>query len=244
MNKGLYIAASGMNYQVQALNESAANLANASTSGYKRTEILGRSFDNLVTQFSNPTPFDHTGYGVQTVGHARILQQGALIQTHNPLSVALSGPGYFQSQDATGAVQLTRNGDFRLDNGGFLATQTGDRILDVNNQPIPLGALATESLRIHKDGVLLDGDRPIGRLKIVAESAANPVTFPASTLAEPALQGGSGVEQGYLEQSNVNVVSEMVNMITINKAYTFDSKAITTEDNLLNKTVNDLGRLQ
>lgn len=244
MMKGIYTAASGMMHQMRALNETAANLANVSTPGYKRSEVVGESFGDLVTQFQAPTPFDRVGAGVRTAEATRHESQGPLQRTSNPLHVALSGEGYFQVQDAEGRVKVTRNGDFGLDAQGYLATLTGERVLGIDNQPIGIGQIASTTLHIAQDGTLRDADRAFARLKVVEAPPTTGPGFPASSLDAPAVAGGYNVMQGYLEGSNVNVVSELVALMDINKAFNFDQKAITVQDNLLNKTVNDLGRVQ
>ena len=243
MLKGIYIAASGMSYQLDAVNDVAGNLAKVSAPGYKRTQMTGESFDNLVTHFAHATPFDKVGMGVRELGSVRIEGQGALVRTDNPLQVAISGDGYFQTLTKDGRVQVTRNGDFRLDNQGFLVAQSGERVLGSNNKPLQLGVIATTDMRIRKDGTVMAGDRPVGRLKVVGPEEASTQAFPTSRLNAPERTTGYTVEQGFLENSNVSIVAEMVNMIAVNRIYSFGQKAITTQDGLLNKTVNDLGRL-
>lgn len=244
MMKGIYIAASGMMHQIRAFNETADNIANVSTSGYKRTEVTAESFGDLVTRFQAPTPDDRVGVGVRTTGAVRHDTQGDLQRTSNPLDLALSGEGYFQIQDAEGHVKVTRNGGFGLDTQGFLSTQAGERVLGIDNQPIHLGGVASTTLHVEQDGTIRDADRAFARVKVVAPPPAAQGTFPASGLGEPPLADGYSIRQGYLEASNVNVVTELVSLMNINKAFNFDQKAITVQDNLLNKTVNDLGKLQ
>jgi flagellar basal-body rod protein FlgF len=243
MMKGIYIAASGMSFQIDAINDVAGNLSNVSTPGYKRTQLVGESFDNLVTQFTHATASDKVGMGVRTLGTARIEGQGALVRTDNPLQLAISGDGYFQTQTPDGRVQVTRNGDFRMDNQGYLCAQSGERVLGSNNQTIQLGVIATTDVQIRKDGTILAGERPVARIKVVGPEEASTQAFPASRLNAPEKTAGYSVEQGFLENSNVGIVAEMVNMIAVNRVYSFGQKAITTQDGLLNKTVNDLGRL-
>lgn len=244
MMKGVYIAASGMSFQLDALNDVAGNLSNVNTPGYKRTQLMGEAFGDLVTQFAHPTTNDMVGMGVRELGTARIEGQGSLMQTNNPLQVALSGPGYFQTINPQGGVQVTRNGDFRLDTQGYLVTQSGERVLGTNNQPIQLGVIATQDMKIAQDGTIQAGDRPIARLKVVGPQEATSQAFPTSRLNAPAVNTGYNVEQGFLENSNVNVVAEMVNMITVNRVFSLSQKAITTQDGLATKTVNDYGKLQ
>ncbi|MEB3283815.1 MAG: flagellar hook-basal body protein [Candidatus Sericytochromatia bacterium] len=242
MLKGIYIAASGMNFQMQQLTEVAANMANVNTPGYKRTQLLPETFGDLVTQFSRPTDANRVGLGVYNAGQARWENQGSLVRTNNPLNLAISGDGYFQTQDTNGTVKVTRNGDFRLDAEGYLAAQDGARVLGADNQFIRLGAIATETLRIRPDGGVMSGNNQVAQIKVVGPANVSSVNFPVSLATVPAAQGGYSMEQGFLENSNVNVISEMVNMIALNRSFSFDQKAITIQDNLLNKTVNDLGR--
>lgn len=244
MMKGMYISAAGMSLKINEINEITANLANVNTSGFKRTQLVSQSFGDLITQFAQPTPFNKVGVGVQEVGRARFDTQGPLIRTNDPLHMAITGDGYFQIQDANGNVQVTRNGDFRLDNQGYLAAQTGERVLGVTNQPIQLGVVANQTMTVSQDGTILSGAQPVARLKVVGREEANADTFPQSSAAAPAANGNYTVEQGYLENSNVSVIAEMVNMITINKAYSMGQNAITTQNKMLEKTVNDLGRVQ
>lgn len=244
MLKGIYIAASGMSFQIQQLNEVSANLANVNTPGHKRTQRLSETFGDLVTAFSAPTELNRVGMGVVDAGQARWETQGALTRTNNPLHMAISGDGYFQVQDTAGTVKVTRNGDFRLDNQGFLVAQDGSRVLGSTNAPIQLGAIAGQTLRVRPDGAILSGATVVGTVKVVGPEQAGGPAFPISVANAPAVTEGFTVEQGYLESSNVNVVTEMVNMITLNRAFSFGQKAIQTQDQLLNKTVNDLGRSQ
>ena len=243
MLKGIYIAASGMSYQLDAVNDVAGNLANINTPGYKRTQLVGEAFGSLVTQFSHATADDKVGMGVRELGTARVETQGSLVRTNNPLDMALTGDGYFQTIGANGNVQVTRNGDFRLDNQGYLVAQTGERVLGTNNQPIQLGVIATADMKVRPDGTILSGDRPVAQVKVVGKEEAATQAFPGSRINAPAQNAGFSVEQGYLENSNVNVVAEMVNMININRVFSFGQKCVTTQDNLLDKSANDLGRL-
>ena len=244
MLKGMYIAASGMNFQATAVVEGAANLANINTPGYKRTMLVGESFGDYVTRFEHLQAGDRVGLGTRAVGTARHESQGALIRTQNPLNVALSGNGYFQTLAADGRVQATRNGDFILDAAGFLATQTGERILGVDSNPLRVNALTGGEFRIREDGTIFSGNAQVGRLKVVDAPNPGAGNFPVSARFAPVTTDAFQVKQGYLEGSNVNVVTEMVALMTGNRAFSFGQKAITTQDNLLNKVANELGRVQ
>ncbi|HEY9720768.1 MAG TPA: flagellar hook basal-body protein [Oscillatoriaceae cyanobacterium] len=243
MWKGLYAAASGMRFQTDKLNEAANNLANVSTAGYKRSVLVGESFDGLVTKFSQPTPLNTVGAGVLEVGKFRIDNQGSLVRTSNPLNFAISGDGYFQVQAPDGTIEVSRDGDFSLDTQGYLVSHANERVLDVNNQPIRLAGLGVQPLEAREDGTLVSGNQVLARLKIVTNADADTPNFPVSQAALPPSAAGYKIQQGYLESSNVNVVQEMVNLINISHLYTSESKAISENATLLDKTVNDLGRL-
>lgn len=244
MLRGIYSAASGMNFQIQQMDLIANNLANVETNGYKRKELLASSFGDLLVQFTNQAPGTENtiGTGVKVDGIARFETPGALIQTGNRLNVALAGDGYFLTRGTNGVEQLTRDGDFQLDAKQQLVTRAGDLVLDTRRRPITLaGDLAT--MKVADNGTVSLADNPIAQLMVVnppAVSLAN--QFP---IAPPGLrpEPNPQVKQGFLEHSNVNVVSEMVSMIEANRLFGFAQKAITAHDQILQKSANDLPRL-
>lgn len=242
MLKGMYIAASGMTHQIQQLSEVTANLANVNTPGYKHVELVGESFDDSLMRVVGPTAYDQVGMGIRAAERVRHEGQGPLARTSNPLHLALSGEGYFTVQRPDGQVQLTRNGSFQLDNLGFLANAEGARVLDTNDRPIQLGAIAGTTLVVGQDGTVRAGVTPLARIKVVGQEEAGP-SFPVGRLGAPARANGFSIQQGYLEGANVNVIAELVHLMDLNKIYGFSQKAISAQDNVLNKTVNELGRV-
>lgn len=242
MLKGIYISASGMTHNLSQLSEVAANLANVNTPGYKRIELVGESFDETLMRVSGPTGSDPVGLGVRDAERVRYESQGSLARTSNPLHLALSGEGYFVTQKADGTPLLTRNGSFQLDNLGFLANAAGERVLDINDRPIQLGAIAGTTMVVGTDGTIRAGATPVARLKVVGPEEAGP-SFPVGRLGAPQRPAGFSVSQGYLEGSNVSVIAELVNLMSLNRGYGFSQKAISAQDNVLNKTVNELGRV-
>lgn len=208
-----------------------------------------------------PVPIGRLGVGAEVVMTAADATPGPLEKTGNPLDAAISGEGYFVLQTQNGP-RYTRNGSFAIDGGGFLATMGGDLVLGERG-PVPVTG---ERVVIEPDGtVLVDGAR-VDKLLVVTfpnryglakEGADRLVAWPQSGGAVPALvpagasAGGEGVagtgapvvRQGYLERSNVNVVTEMIRLIEATRNYQTAQKAIQAEDDLLGKTVNDLGRV-
>lgn len=244
MLRGIYSAASGMNFQMQQVDLIASNLANVETNGYKRKELIGSSFGDLLVQFMNQAPGTEAtvGTGVKIDGVARFETPGNLVQTGNRLNFALAGPGYFLTRGADGTEKLTRDGDFQLDATGRLATRAGDLVLDGNRRPITLtGDMHT--LRVAENGTLTVNDNPITQLMVVNPPASVLETqFPVAPPGLP-MAANPGVKQGFLEHSNVNVVTEMVSMMTANRAFGFGQKIISAHDQILQKAANDLGRI-
>lgn len=244
MLRGIYSAASGMNFQMQQVDLIANNLANVQTNGYKRKELIGSSFGDLLVQFMNQAPGTEAaiGTGVKVDGAARFETPGNLMQTKNKFNFALSGEGYFLTRGADGTEKVTRDGDFQLDAGGRLVTRSGDFVLDVNRRPITLtGDLS--SMRVADDGMISIGDAAYTMMMVVNPPASALETqFP---LAPPGLAQvpNPGVKQGFLESSNVNVVTEMVSMMTANRSFAFGQKIISAHDQILQKAANDLGRM-
>ncbi|HEY9900001.1 MAG TPA: flagellar hook-basal body protein [Pantanalinema sp.] len=244
MLRGIYSAATGMMFQMQQVNTIANNLANVETNGYKRKELMGSSFGDLLVQFTDQAPGTENviGTGVKTDGISRYETPGNLVQTSNRFNVAIASTGYFLTRGADGVEKVTRDGDFQPDTNGRLATRSGDLVLGTDRRPILLtGDL--HNMQIAEDGRITVGDQQLGTLMVVEPpKIALETQFP---LAPPGLPPSTNVsiKQGFLEHSNVNVVTEMVSMMTANRAYGFGQKVISAHDQILQKAANDLGRI-
>lgn len=256
MMNSLNISKTGMQAQQTQLDVISHNLANVSTSGFKRgTAIfedliyqnLRQAGGNTSEQSELPTGLQ-IGLGVRTVATARTYTQGNLQQTSNSLDVAINGGGFFQIEMPDGTTAYTRDGAFQVNSQGQLVTSSGYRVL--GGVTIPADA---RSVTIGADGVVsvisgastapqqagtIDlatfinpaGLEPRGQ-NLFTETLAsgNPTT------GTPGTEGLGQVMQGYLEGSNVNVVQELVNMIQTQRAYEMNSKAIQTSDQMLQR---------
>jgi flagellar basal-body rod protein FlgG len=256
MLRSLYTAATGMDAQQTKLDIIAHNLANASTTGFKKmradfqdllSETIRSSSPTSAQGGSQPTALQ-VGLGVRTASTSRSFAQGDMIQTKNPLDVAIGGSGFFRIQRANGDLAYTRDGSFRLDSAGRLVTQLGE-LLDPS---ITLPPDAT-SITIKPDGTvqaklpsktdLVDvgsiqlatfanpgGLEAIGNNLLVATSSSgDPI------VVKPGDQGSGGLSQGTLEGSNVSAVEEMINMISTQRNYELNSKIIESADEMLQK---------
>lgn len=244
MLRGIYSAASGMTFQMEQINQIANNLANVDTNGFKRNELVASSFGDLLVQMTEHAPGTEStvGTGVKIDGLARFETQGNLIHTGGRFNMAINGSGYFMIRSADGTEKLTRDGDFQLDAEQRLMTRTGDLVLDTNRRPISLqGELST--LRVGENGSIYVGEVVQAQLMVT-----NPPTsvlesrFPAAPPGSLPMSNPK-VEQGMLEHSNVNVVTEMVNMLTASRTFGFGQKVISAHDQTLQKAANDLGRM-
>jgi flagellar basal-body rod protein FlgG len=261
MEPALWIAKTGLDAQQTRMAVVANNLANVSTTGFKR----GRAnFEDLLyqtvrqpgaasSQNSQLPSGLMTGTGVRIVATEKIHTQGNLQQTDNSLDVAIQGRGFFQVLLPDGTQAYTRDGSFEINAQGVLVTSEGYEV-----QPAITVPAETISLTIGSDGTVsaltagnavpdtvgdiqladfinTSGLQPIGE-NLFRETAAsgNPLT------GQPGLQGLGTVIQGSLESSNVNVVEELVNMIETQRAYEMNSKAIATTDQMLAFVSNNL----
>ena len=262
MIRALYTAASGMTAQQANIDNVAHNLANANTAGFKKSRV---EFADLVydqarvagapTSTTSEAPIGlETGLGVRAVGTSRDFARGNLRSTSAPLDLAIEGGGFFQVQLPSGEVGYTRTGSFHLNGEGALVTSDGDQV-----QPqISIPPNAT-SISISKDGIVSasipgqTGAQQIGTLELA--SFQNPAglratggnMFLATTASGEPQVGAAGedsrgaIAQGFIEDSNVSVVEEMVNMILGQRAYEANSKVIKAADEMLSQ-VNTIVR--
>ena len=235
MIKGIYTAARGLNSRMKNLEIVANNLANLNTTGFKR-EV---PFSEVMNQ-----------YGKVDIQKATDYQQGDLMQTSNPLDVAISGNGFFVVQTENGA-ELTRNGQFKISDDGYIVTRDGNKVLGRN------GAINVNNLLLDKDKVLTItqkggikyGDNVIDSLLIAkmndpqASERTTGVNFNADNdgfqIANP---DSYVIKQGYLEESNINPIKEMEAMIQLNSEYDSSSKVINYLDQSLDEA-NQIGKV-
>ncbi len=256
MINSLQIAKTGMQAQQTQLDVISHNLANVSTSGFKRGTAV---FEDLIyqnlrqvgantnEQTELPTGLQ-IGLGVRTVATARSYTQGSLQQTSNNLDVAINGNGFFQVEMPDGTTAYSRDGNFKVNAQGQMVTSSGYRVL--GGVTIPVQA---RSVTIGNDGVVSvtvpGSTQPQQAGAIELATFVNPAGLeprgqnlftetPASgapTTGAPGSEGLGNVMQGYVESSNVNVVQELVSMIQTQRAYEMNSKAIQTSDQMLQK---------
>ena len=254
MIRALYSASSGMQAQALNLDVVANNLANVNTAGFKRTRT---DFEDLLYQtFRAPGatgPQGSTipsgiqvGNGTRPVATQRIFSQGDFQQTENPLDLVVEGDGFFQITRPDGATAYTRSGAFKKDGTGRVVTSEGYVLLP--NLVIPVDA---KGLTVASDGtvsVTVAGQnqaQQIGQIQLaqfvnpagllsVGRNLFMPTSASGNAVTGVAGTTGLGtIAQGFLEMSNVKVVDEMVAMITTQRAYEANSRAIQTADEML-----------
>lgn len=261
MDPALWIAKTGLEAQQARLGIISNNLANVSTTGFKRDravfeDLLYQTVRQPGAQSSQNTMLPSglmRGTGVRMVATEKLHTQGDITQTGNSLDVAIQGRGFFQVLRPDGTLGYTRDGTFQLDAQGQLVNAEGYSIqpgitIPSNAQSITIGSDGTVSVLVPGQttptqvGTLQlasfanpAGLQPIGQnLYVETASSGAPQT------GNPGLNGIGTVIQGSLESSNVNVVSEMVDMIETQRAYEINSKAVATADQMLQYTNNNL----
>jgi len=256
MLRSLHIARTGLDAQQTQLDVISNNLANVSTTGFKKTravfeDLLYQTMRQPGAQSSQQTQLPsgfQLGVGVRPVATERIFEQGAMQQTSNPLDVAINGRGFFQIQMPDGSLAYTRDGSFQTDNQGNIVTASGYALLP--NMQIPANALTTT---IGRDGIVsvtTPGNATptqLGQIQLATfinaaglqsqgenlflETAASGAPLPNN----PGTDGMGVLNQAFIETSNVNVAEELVNMIVAQRAYELNSRAITTSDQMLQR---------
>lgn len=241
MIRGLYISASGMLAEMVRNDVSANNLANVNTSGYKKDTAVFQSFPEvLIQRINDQKPTDvsprpvigslNTGAIVDEIVTSH--EQGTLHETTNPLDMAIAGDGYFVVQNQKGTF-YTRNGSFTIDGQGYLVTNQGDYVMGQAGR-IQIGN--SDNLQVDEAGNITVDGKQVGTLRIVNVANQAALTKVGDSLFTGG-QAGTGavgqVKQKFLEASNVNPVTEMVNMITITRAYEANQKMISAHDQTL-----------
>ncbi len=259
MIKSLNTAATGMLAQQNNMDVIANNIANVNTFGFKkgRAEFEDLIYHNLKepgqasgNQSITPTGVQ-TGLGVRTSAVQKDFTMGQTIMTKNPLDLNIEGSGFFQVRTPDGEIAFTRDGSFKKDGQGRVVDKNGNALIpDLVIPPTSVGveiSPAGEVKCLHSNNAepqvlgqidIVNFINPAG-LKNVGRNLFTPTAAsgqPAS--ARPGTNGTGFLAQGEIESSNVNIVDEMVNMITAQRAYETNSKVIQTSDQMMQTAVN------
>ena len=262
MLRALYTAATVMQAQQINIDTIANNIANVNTTGFKqgRAEFQDLLYQNIRpagTASSSSTEYPvglQLGLGTRPVATDRIYRQGDFRQTGNSLDLVIEGKGFFQVRQPNGELAYTRDGSFHLNAEGSLVTSDGNAIepqitIPADAQEIVIGSDGTVSVTqagqsaAQQVGTIQianfqnpSGLNGIGRNLFLPSSASG-----NATAGTPGESGLGHINQGFLEQSNVNVVEEMVNMIVAQRAYEVNSRAVRVADDMLSQ-INNLSR--
>lgn len=261
MYPALWTAKTGLDAQQTKMSVIAHNLANVSTTGYKRERAIfedllyqnRRQVGALATQNTTLPSGLHIGTGVRVVATEKLHNQGNILRTENSLDMAIQGDGFFQITHPDGTIVYTRDGTFTKSRDGEVVTANG--MLLEPAITIPADA---KSISIGSDGVVsvttAGNTAPTELGNIQLATFINPAGLEAlgdnlfreseasgtPTVNNPGTDGLGTLLQGHLESSNVNVVEELVNMIETQRAYEMNSKAISTTDEMLGYVNNQL----
>jgi flagellar basal-body rod protein FlgG len=227
MERGLYIAASGMLSEMQRQDMIANDLANASTPGYKADRTAQHSFaELLLANRQTGATIGSLGTGVSIARQVTDLSPAEIRPTDEPLDFAIVGDGFFGVQTPQG-LRYTRNGRFMADGGGRLVDQMGNAVVGRNGQPLAVGA----------DGTV--GPAQLGVFDVPNARKAGEGVFTGAATGQAAGQ----VRSGALEGSGVDAARTMVEMIASLRAFEAGQRVITTIDSTLQKASNDVGRV-
>jgi len=258
MIRALFTSATGMNVQSTVIDNTANNLANVNTNGFKKGQadfqdllyISERQPGAVGAQGLQVPTGLQIGSGARVAGITKVFTPGALTNTANPTDIAIEGDGFIQITLPNGEQRYTRDGALRLNDIGNLVTSDG---FLVNPQvTIPVTAV---SVSIGSDGTIsvqnagaTNVTTQLGQLTLVRfqnpaglnAEGRNLFSETASSgtpnISTPGLNGAGFIRQGFLERSNVDPVTELVSLILAQRAYEFNTRAVRTSDNMLQAT--------
>jgi len=262
MVRSLYTAATGMMAQQMQIDVVSNNISNVNTIGYKkqRAEFADLFYQTMEyagtatsTTTTSPTGIN-VGLGVRPTAVAKQFTQGNLKQTNNNLDLAIQGDGFFQVQLPDGRIAYTRDGAFKLDANGNVVTSDGYKLIPEITLPattvqVSIGTDGTVSIleagqtQMQQIGQiqLAKFINPAGLHSLGSNLYINTSASGDPLVTNPGVDGVGEIRQGFIEMSNVQLVEEMTDLITGQRAYDAASKAIMTSDEML-QTVNNLKR--
>lgn len=258
MVKGLYTAYTGMVNQEHRMDVLTNNLANADTNGYKKEGATSQSFDDVLAyKIKDVSEGSHlvrrigiNNPGVKIGENYTDFSEGPLKVTDETFDLALTDKGFFAiqftSKSGEDSVKYTRDGNFTLTTDGYLVTQDGDAVLGTNGSPIQIDP-KLEAL-VNTEGQIIQDGSVVATIQVTDFEDYNYLEHYGENYYQP-VEGAEETEplakiySGYLETSNMSIVTEMVNMISVARAYDSNQRIITTYDGTLDIAANQLGRI-
>ncbi|MFC1528388.1 flagellar hook-basal body protein [Candidatus Latescibacterota bacterium] len=244
MINGIYVAASGMTPRIVQIDNVANNLANASTNGFKKSNVFLRQLIDAQKSLDRAMGIEPTRISEDV----RVdYSQGVLDRTGNTFDIALNGSGFFRVRDNEGNVYFTRDGRFNLDPNGMLVNGSGMFLLDNFNNFISMDG--NEMAIMGNGDVFIDGENraTIGLAELDLNDYPTLQNIGSGLFLKPAAVNEipsnpvTKVMQGYLEGSNVDQITTMVDMIELFRSFELGQKAIQIQDQTLQRVVTEVG---
>ena len=260
MVRALYTAWTGLRNEEKRMDVVTNNMANADTTGFKKIDVTSQSFDRqLAVKIDDETiglnlkqGIGGVNLGVKIGETFYDMSQGNFRQTEDQYNFALSGNGFFtiSTTDKSGTehTRYTRDGDFTVTKDGFLVTKDGDYVLAEGGNRIQIPDANLVKISVNQLGEIYSENNYVATLQLVDFESYEALSSYGENMYEAVdeavlTDADATVQQGYLEMSNVNMVTEMVDMIAITRAYETNQKMIQTIDKALDKAVNEIGRV-
>ncbi len=263
MVKGLYTAHTGMINEQHRMDTLTNNLANSATTGFKKEGATSQSFDSVLAykiKDTSESPNVAKKLGVNTPGvkvgeNYTYHTQGSFRSTGNSYDLAISGNGFFTVEFTNKAGEVstkyTRDGSFVVNDDGYLVTKDGDFVMGTmggSSQVVPIELDPKKETAIDQSGRISQNNQVVGQLQITDFEDYDYLEHYGENYYQT-VEGATEIDseakvfQGYLEASNVQVVSEMVEMISVTRAYEANQKIIKAYDDTLSIAVNQVGKV-
>lgn len=251
MTRALYTGFTGMVNEQKRLDIISNNIANSATVGYKGENVTSQSFEDVLTlkirdnsEYYLDRPIGNMSLGVRIGEVYTDYSQGSLRETGNTYDLAVEGQGFFEIRDGEN-IFYTRDGSFKMTQDGYIVDSEGNHLQGESGDiQVPVDATVSISTdgSIFANGQFIDTVRLVDFENYDYLEKVGDVSYKTVDGAV-SLDATGSIRQGYTEQSNINAVSEMVDLIAITRAYEANQKVIQTEDSLLEKTVNQIGKV-
>jgi flagellar basal-body rod protein FlgG len=244
MIQGIYTASTSMTALAQKQDQIANNLANLNTTGFKQSGLFTAAYQNKLKDDDNRV-FANRDIKVDEVFID--FSEGTIRQTNNDLDLLIKGTGFFKIM-ADDGVRYTRNGNFALDNQGLLVMSDGAKVMGTEGF---IRVEPNEKITIAETGEVIQNGYTKGFIKIVdfekpyeLRRCGNSRFAPLNVEAVEQKSAGFVLRQGYLEGSNVEMIRNMVQMISAHRNYESSQKALHAQDETLDKAVNQVGNIR